>query len=132
MSSLNKVFLLGNLTRDPELRYAPSGAAVASFGLAVNRKYKQGDELKEETCFIDITVWNKQAETCTEYLKKGSAVLVEGRLNYRSWETNEGQKRSKLEVVAINIQFMPRPGQTEGNQEQKSSEPSGVEDDIPF
>jgi len=110
MASLNKVFLIGNLTRDPELRYTPSGAAVASFGLAVNRKYRQGDDLKEDVCFVDITVWNKQAETCTEYLSKGSPILVEGRLNYRTWETDEGQKRSKLDVVAMNVQFLPKGG----------------------
>jgi single-strand DNA-binding protein len=110
MASMNKVFLIGNLTRDPELRYTPSGAAVASFGLAVNRKYKQGDELKEDTCFVDITVWNKQAETCTEYLSKGSPVLIEGRLSYRAWESDDGQKRSKLDVVAVNVQFLTKSG----------------------
>ncbi|MFQ5559723.1 MAG: single-stranded DNA-binding protein [Nitrospinota bacterium] len=153
MASMNKVFLIGNLTRDPELRYTPSGAAVAGFGLAVNRKYKQGDELKEDTCFVDITVWNRQAETCTEYLSKGSAVLVEGRLSFRSWETDDGQKRSKLDVVAINVQFLSRSGGAEagaagagsaergansgkGNNPPPSQENArthdGPEDDIPF
>ncbi|MBI3600404.1 MAG: single-stranded DNA-binding protein [Nitrospinae bacterium] len=145
MASLNKVFLMGNLTRDPELRYTPGGAAVASFGLAVNRKYKQGEEVKEETCFVDITVWAKQAENCAEYLSKGSGVLVEGRLSYRSWETEEGQKRSKIEVVANNVQFLPRRGEQGGskgglaeNSAAPEKEPSArqahdvVEDDVPF
>lgn len=110
MASLNKVFLMGNLTRDPELRFTPSGSALTVFGLAVNRKYKHNDEWKEEVCFIDITVWGKQAESCSEYLSKGRGVFVEGRLNLRTWETEDGQKRNKLEVVAINVQFLPHGG----------------------
>jgi len=93
---INKVFLLGNLTRDPELRFTANGSAVAGFGFAANRRYKQNDEWKEEVCFIDITVWGKQAESCSEYLHKGSSAFIEGRLNFRSWETEQGQKRSKL------------------------------------
>ena len=108
MASFNKVLLMGNLTRDPELRYTASGAAVASFGLAVNRKYKAGDEWKDEVCYVDITVWAKQAENCAEYLHKGSPVFLEGRLNYQSCESDTGQKRNKLEVVANNIQFRRR------------------------
>ena len=105
MASFNKVLLLGNLTRDPELKYTKSGAAIASFGLAVNRKFKQGEEWKEETCFVDITVWAKQAENCAAYLKKGSSALIEGRLDLQTWEA-DGQKKSKLEVVANNVQFL--------------------------
>lgn len=136
MASLNKVFLMGNLTRDPELRYTPSGSAVASFGVAVNRKYKQGDEVKEDVCFVDVTVWGKQAENCAEYLSKGRGVMVEGRLNYRSWETEEGQKRNKLDVVANNIQFLPKGGEQVQNKvsggENSVSEKESAEDDIPF
>ena len=88
MASFNKVMLMGNLTRDPELRYTASGAAVASFGLAVSRKYKQGEEWKDEVCFVDITVWAKLAENCTEYLHKGSPVFIEGRLNNQTWEAD--------------------------------------------
>ncbi len=106
MASYNKVQLMGNLTREPELRYTASGAAVASFGLAVNRKYKQGDAWKDEVCFVDITVWAKQGENCAQYLKKGSLIFLEGRLNYQTWETDDNQKRSKLEVVANNVQFL--------------------------
>ena len=108
MASLNSVTLLGNLTRDPELRYTPQGAAVATFGLAVNRRYRQDDQQKEEVCFVDIVTFGRQAETVTEYLSKGNLALIEGRLQWRSWETPEGQKRSKHEVVARNVQFMPR------------------------
>jgi single-strand DNA-binding protein len=108
MTSLNKVLLIGNLTRDPELRYIPSGTAVAKFGLAVNRDYtdKASGEKKENTCFVDITVWGRQAETCNQYLSKGRTVFVEGRLEYSTWETKEGDKRSKIEVVGERVQFM--------------------------
>ena len=107
MASLNKVFLMGNLTRDPELRYTPNGAAVASFTVAVNRVYKlPSGEKKEEVSFIRIVSWGRQAETCGEYLKKGSPVFVEGRLQTRSWDGPDGQKRNATEVVALNIQFL--------------------------
>ena len=123
---------MGNLTRDPELRYTASGAAVASFGLAVNRKYKAGDEWKEEVCFVDITVWAKQAENCAEFLHKGSPVFLEGRLNFQSWETDTGQKRTKLEVVANNIQFLGRAGESKGFGDGETPPASGEKDDIPF
>lgn len=137
MANFNKVFLMGNLTRDPELRYTASGSPVTSLGLAVNRKYKQGDEMKEETCFVDITVWGRLGETCSEYLSKGKPVFVEGRLNYRSWETEEGQKRSKLEVVASNVQFLGRAGDNKASNRMEENPPPipGEEspmDDIPF
>jgi single-strand DNA-binding protein len=108
MASLNSVILLGNLTRDPELRSTPNGTSVASFGLAMNRRYRQGEEQREEVCFVDIVCFGRQAETASEYLSKGNLVMIEGRLQWRSWETPDGQKRSKHEVIASNIQFMPR------------------------
>ncbi len=108
MASLNKVMLLGNLTRDPELRYAPNGTPVANFGMAINRRYRQGEEWREEVCYIDIVTFGRQAETVGEYLSKGNLAMIEGRLQWRSWETEDGQKRSKHEVVANNVQFMPR------------------------
>src|SRR5438045_9320394 len=99
MSSLNKAFLTGNLTRPPELRYTPSGTAVADVRLAVNRNYTtQGGEKREETCFLTVVVWGKQAETCGEYLDKGSPILVEGRLQTREREGKDGQKRPVIEV----------------------------------
>lgn len=106
MADYNKVILMGNLTRDPDLKYTPAGKAVANFSLAVNRRYKVNDEWNEETDFFDIVVFGKQAENCTEYLKKGRPVLVDGSLQQRRWETDEGQKRSKIEVVAIAVQFL--------------------------
>lgn len=107
MASLNKALLIGNLTRDPELRYVPSGSAVASFTIAMNRVYKlQTGEKKEETSFVRVVVWGRLAEVCGEYLKKGSPVFVEGRLQSRSWDGPDGQKRSTLEVIATNIQFL--------------------------
>lgn len=105
----NKIILIGNLTKDPELRYTPQGTPVASFRLAVNYRYKQSDEMKQETMFIDNVVFGKQAESCSKYLNKGSSVLVEGRLQERRWESN-GQQRSKFEVVAQSVRFLPRRG----------------------
>jgi single-strand DNA-binding protein len=107
MASYNKVLLMGNLTKDPELRYTPQGTAVANLRMAVNRRYRdKNQELKEEVCFITAVVWNKQAETCNQYLHKGSSLFVEGRLQSRSWEDNTGAKRSVIEVRAERVQFM--------------------------
>jgi single-strand DNA-binding protein len=115
MTSFNKVILLGNLTRDPEVRYTPNGIAVASFAIAVNRKYKQGDETKEEVSYIDIVVFGKQAESCGQYINKGDSVLIDGRLQQRRWDDKEtGQKRNKIEVVAQSVNFMPKRGAAGG------------------
>jgi single-strand DNA-binding protein len=134
MASLNKVFLLGNLTRDPEQRYTPSGLAVTRLGLAVNTRVKQGEEWKDQACFIDVVVFGKQAESCNEYLSKGSGVLIEGRLQWRSWESEDGQKRSKHEVIAERVQFMPKREKT--SIDDFEAPPEGMappeEDDIPF
>lgn len=105
----NKIILIGNLTKDPELRYTPQGTPVASFRLAVNYRYRQSDELKQETMFIDNVIFGKQAETISRYLNKGSSVLVEGRLQERRWEVN-GQQKSKFEVVAQSVRFLSRKG----------------------
>ena len=106
-ASLNRVFLMGNITRDPELRYVPSGTAVVNFDLAVNRVYlTPSGEKKEEASFIRIVVWGRRAEVCAEYLSKGSPVFIEGRIRSRSWETQDGQRRSTIEVVANNVQFL--------------------------
>ena len=110
-ASFNKVLLMGNLTRDPELRYIPSGQPVTSFTVAVNRSYTgQTGEKKEEVSFIRIVVWGKLAEICNEYLKKGRPVFVEGRLQSRSWEAQDGTKRSMIEVVAQSVQFLGTAG----------------------
>lgn len=111
----NKVILIGNLTKDPELRYTPQGTPVSTFRLAVNYRHKQGDDFKQDTTFIDIVVFGKQAETCSQYLNKGSAALVEGRLQERRWES-EGQQRSKFEVVAQSVKFLSQ-GRRGGSQE---------------
>lgn len=114
MASLNRVLLIGNLTRDPELRYIPSGSAVATFTLGVNRFYTtQTGEKKEQSSFIRIVVWGRRAEVCGEYLSKGSPVFVEGRLQSRDWQTQDGQKRNTVEVIADNIQFL-RAGAKQG------------------
>jgi single-strand DNA-binding protein len=110
MASFNKVLLMGNLTRDPELRYIPNGSAVTSFTLAMNRVYKlQTGEKKEEVTFMKVVVWGRMAEICGEYLKKGSGAFVEGRLSSRTWDGPDGQKRSAVEVIAMNVQFLNRP-----------------------
>lgn len=109
----NKIILIGNLTKDPELRYTPQGTPVAVLRLAVNHRYKQADDMKQETMFIDNVVFGKQAETCSKYLNKGSSVLVEGRLQERRWESN-GQQKSKFEVVAQSVRFLSKKG---GSQE---------------
>lgn len=106
MADLNRVFLMGNLTHDPEVRYAPSGDAVGDLRMAINRRYKGRDgQEQEETCFVSVVVWGRQAETCGQYLKKGSQVLVEGGLKYDQWE-KDGQKHSRLLVRANRVQFM--------------------------
>lgn len=110
MASMNKVFLAGNLTRDPEVRYTPSGSAVADLNMAINRVYTSASgEQKEEACFVSVVVWGKQAETCGEYLSKGSPVLVEGALQFDQWQTESGEKRSRLRVKADRVQFLGRP-----------------------
>ncbi|MGQ9661947.1 MAG: single-stranded DNA-binding protein [Kiritimatiellia bacterium] len=109
MASLNRVLLIGNLVRDPEVRYTPKGQAVSDLRLAVTRQYKSAEgEQKGETCYLDVVVWGRQAETCGEYLKRGSPVLVEGRLQQDEWE-KEGQKFSRLRVVAERVQFLSGP-----------------------
>lgn len=107
MANLNKVFLIGRLTRDPELRHTQSGAAVSQISIAVNRAYTTPDgERKEETCFVDVVLWRRLAEIACQYLSKGRPLLVEGHLEQDTWETPDGQKRSKLRVVAEGFQFL--------------------------
>ena len=125
MATLNKVFLIGNLTRDPELKYTSNGTGIARFGLAVNRTYNTDNGEKKETCFVDITAWDKLAEICSEHLTKGRLVFIEGRLQYQSWETDDGTKRSKIEVVAQNVQFL-------GGKSDDQNETDGDDSDVPF
>lgn len=113
MASLNKVLLIGNITRDPEKRYTPSGMAVADVGIAVNRKFKASNgEMKDEVCFVTVTLWGKTAENVVEYKRKGDPLFVEGRLKLDQWE-KDGQKYSKLTVVGESVQFLNR-GQGQG------------------
>jgi single-strand DNA-binding protein len=124
MASFSKVILMGNLTRDPELRAIPSGTQVCNFDLAMNRVYTtQAGERKEEVCYMTIVVWGKQGENCAQYLKKGRQALVEGHLQQRSWTTPEGQKRSKLEVVAERVQFL---GDGQGSRVTAAPDPDAV------
>jgi single-strand DNA-binding protein len=115
MADLNKVTLIGNLTRDPEVRYTPKGTAVGDLALALNSSYKTQDgQFKEEVCYVDIVAWGRQAETCKEYLTKGSPILVEGRLQLDQWEDKDGNKKSRLRVRAERIQFLGRAKGSEG------------------
>jgi single-strand DNA-binding protein len=151
MASFNKVILLGNLTRDPEVRYTPKGTAVTDLGLAVNRTYTADNgEKREEVTFVDVTFWGRTAEVAGEYLKKGRPVFVEGRLQLDSWDDKQsGQKRTKLKVIGENMQMLgsPRGGGSGGGDEEssggtrssrpapppKASAPSEPDDDeIPF
>ena len=130
MAGFNKVILVGNLTKNPELRYTPSGTPVTSFGLAVNRRYRQAEELKEEVCYIDIVVFGKQAEHCGQYLSKGNGVIVDGRLQQRRWETDDGQKRSKHEVVAQTVTFLPKRPDGGSHEPAAGEEHGGFEEDF--
>ncbi|MEP6685210.1 MAG: single-stranded DNA-binding protein [Verrucomicrobiota bacterium] len=127
MASFNKVLLLGNLTRDPEVRYTPKGSAVADLGLAVNRNYTtESGEKREEVTFVDVTFWGRTAEVAGEYLKKGRSVFIEGRLQLDTWDDKQsGQKRSKLKVVGEMMQMLgARPGGGSGGSEVEEGEPS--------
>jgi len=134
----NKVILMGNLTRDPEMRYTPSGTPVTEFGLAVNRRYTTKDaQQKEEVAFVDITAWGRQAEVIHQYMKKGRRLFLEGRLVYDAWTSKDGQKRSKLRVRLDSFQFMDGP--RDGDAPQESPSPPDAapqtpvdDDDIPF
>lgn len=146
MASFNKVMLLGNLTRDPEVKYTPKGSAVADIGLAVNRTYTtDGGEKREETTFVDVTMWGRQAEIAGEYLKKGRPLFVEGRLQLDTWDDKQtGQKRSKMRVVCENFQMLGSRdggegggggGRSSGAKSSGKSAPAaeeGGDDDIPF
>lgn len=120
MTSLNRVLLIGNLTRDPELRYTPNGTPVAEFGLAVNREFRgDGGEKREETCFIDCLAWQRQAEVICQFLARGRAVFLEGRLQLDTWQSPQGEKRSKHRVVVERFEFIDGAG----GDRQASSQP---------
>ncbi len=134
MVTFNRVILAGNLVRDPEIRYLPSGTPVTSFAVAVNSRYKQNNEIKEEVSYFDIVVFGKQGENCAEYLSKGRPVLVEGRLRQRRWES-DGVKKSKIEVVADGVQFLGSPrggGGAEAQGQPGPQAPAAPDEDIPF
>ena len=122
MASYNRVILMGNLTRDPQLRYLPSNTPVVDLGMAVNRRYRgQDGEMKEEVCFVDVSAFGKQAETLNQYMRKGRALLIEGRLHFRQWTTDDGQRRSKLSVVAERFQFVGGRGEGERSEAQPAA-----------
>jgi len=130
MASLNKVLLMGNMTRDPDLRYTTGGTAVCSLGLAVNRRFRTaGGEDREETCFVDIDVFGRQAESCKNYLRKGAPAFVEGRLRLDQWDDRQtGQKRSRLRVTAERVEFVgaPRRDAASGPPMDRREPPPGV------
>ena len=125
MANFNKVYLMGNLTRDPEVRTTPSGMKIAKFGLAVNRRYRGRDEeVKEETTFVDIDAFGNQAEVIERYCQKGSPLFVEGRLRLDQWESNTGEKRSRLSVVLEGFQFIGGASGSERTEESRGSYPA--------
>jgi single-strand DNA-binding protein len=130
MASVNKIILIGNLTRDPEIKYAASGTPICSFGLAMNHKFGE----KEEVCFLDITAFGKLGELASQYLSKGRQAYVEGRLQQQRWEGQDGQQHSKHAVIADRIQFLgSKNGAPAGGGAPVSAlQPPGMEDDIPF
>jgi single-strand DNA-binding protein len=138
LPEVNKVLLTGNLTRDPELRRTPTDRAVTQLGIASNRRYKGRDgEWKEMTAFVNVVAWGRQAETCAEFLRKGSAVFVEGRLQSRSWETQDGQKRNTIEIVADRVQFLDRIAKPQTQEDEFVETGGGAglsdsDDDVPF
>ena len=141
MASVNKVMLMGNLTRDPELRHTSSGQAVCNFSMAMNRHFKTKEgEKKEETTFMRITVWGTQGENCAKYLSKGRSAFVEGRLDSRTWEDDDGNKRSTVDVVAESVQFLGGPRDDSDSESSSSDEKPAKgkgkkgkkKDDIPF
>jgi single-strand DNA-binding protein len=146
MANLNKVLLIGRLTRDPELRYTQNGTAVVEFGLAMNRNYTTADgQKKEDTCFVTVIMWQKKAEIISQYMRKGRQIFIEGRLELDSWQTSDGQKRSKLRVVGSNFQFLgpppdgassakpPASAPPPERNEDKYTEDMGIaDDDVPF
>lgn len=125
MASLNKALLIGNLTRDPEVRYTPKGTAVCDLSIAVNRKWRDDSgNAQEEVTYVDITVWGKTAENCGQYLKKGSSAFFEGRLQLETWDDKTtGQKRSRIKVIAEVVQFLSSPNR-EGGQQERSTRPA--------
>ncbi len=128
----NKVIMVGNLAADPELRYTAQGTPVANLRLAVNSSVKSGDEYKDEVLFISVTVWGKQGESCSQYLGKGRQILVEGRLQERSWE-QDGQKKFKMEIVANNVRFLGKKGDSPGGGGASSGPPPEEASDVePF
>jgi single-strand DNA-binding protein len=124
MANLNKVMIIGNVTRDPEVKYTPKGSAVTDLGIAVNRTYKVGEERKEEVTYVDVTLWGRLAEIAGEYCRKGKPVYIEGRLQLDSWEDKaSGQKRSKLRVVGEEMQLLgPKMGGSSGGGDEEYSE----------
>ncbi|WP_244229086.1 single-stranded DNA-binding protein [Candidatus Methylacidiphilum fumarolicum] len=122
---------MGNLTRDPECRYTPKGTPVGDISLAINSSYRAQDgQVKDEVCFVEVVIWGRQAETCKEYLQKGSLVFVEGRLQMEQWETKEGEKRTRMRVRADRIQFLGKTKGTGANAAGPESSPSKAETTI--
>ena len=152
MANFNKVILAGNLTRDPQLTFLPNNTPVCELGMAINRKWRgQNGDMREETCFVDIRCYGKQAETLNQYMSKGRPLLVEGRLKYDQWEGKDGGKRSKLYVIVDQFQFLgspsgggrgdsrtvdadqaPAASASRGRDEMPPHDQSGGPDDVPF
>jgi len=145
-ANINRVVLVGNLTRDPELRHTPSGTAICKLRLAVNTRQKDGasGEWRDKPNYFDVTVWGNQGESCSQYLSRGRPVAIDGRLDWREWEAQDGTKRQAVEIIADSVQFLGSRGESEGNQyvpaaagaavggQDADFGAAGADDDIPF
>lgn len=132
MPNYNKVMLMGNLTRDVELKYTAANTAVANLGMAVNRRYRVNEESREETTFVDCEAWGRTAENLNKFFSKGRPIFIEGRLKLDEWQDKEGNKRSKLRVVIENFEFVDSSGRGGGSDKKPDSRTSVPVDDIPF
>ncbi len=131
MSKLNKAFLMGNLTKDPELRYAPSGTAIVEFGMAMNREWESNGEKKKEVCYVQVAMFGRRAEVINEYFSKGNPIFIEGRLKFEQWEAKDGGKRNALKIVAENFEFIGGQARGSGGNA-KPGDDDINEEEIPF
>lgn len=132
MANLNKVFLIGNLTKDPEIKYAGSGTAITNFAIATNRNWTSAEgEKKEEVCFVNITAFAKRAEVVADFFKKGDSIFIEGHLKFEQWETKDGQKRNMLKVIMDNFQFQgnnKKEGKSNWNEKEEAAPKEDIKD----
>ena len=129
MNGFNRVILAGNVTKDIEIRHTPTGTAIGNFSIAINRKWKQDNEVKTEVSYFDVVVFGKIAETCSQYIGKGSAILIEGKLRQNVWKNDKGENRSKVEVVADSVNFLSKK---QDDADGSAATGNAIDEDVPF